>query len=448
MKKPLINRINGQDKNIFKREKTVKIIIVNYRSRLNKGYEALLKSRVNALKKIISNLEFTVFARDIGFDRNFDNVKFLKAEPLSLSKKNLFTKKTATIVYLLFRCVLWRVINQCCHADIKSLRDEKTLNEYYDADVVLSIGGDSLTEDYGKLLFLPYVINFLFPILLKKPIVLSGESIGPFKWWVNKVLARFLFNRMRLITLREENSRASLRKLKIERVPIYVTADSAFLLEPISTQRSLEILQKEGLRVKRFPLVGISASKITSYYKRDNDSFEQRYQKYIKLIARITDYIIDSLDAVVIFIPHSTETWKKNDDRTVAADVYKLMDKNREKIILIKGDYPVEESKGIIGQCDLFISTRLHATIASTSMCVPTIAIGYSSKTEGIIGKMLGYKEYALDIDHLSYASLTSTIENAWNNRLKIEEDLCSKINNIKKRASIDAELIKEIIQK
>lgn len=39
----------------------------------------------------------------------------------------------------------------------------------------------------------------------------------------------------------------------------------------------------------------------------------------------------------------------------------------------------------------------MHATISSTSMLVPTIAIAYSHKIPGVIGEVLG-NEYIIDI--------------------------------------------------
>ena len=46
------------------------------------------------------------------------------------------------------------------------------------------------------------------------------------------MIAKFLLKRMALITLRERISKQHLEELGITNVPIYLTADSAFLLEP------------------------------------------------------------------------------------------------------------------------------------------------------------------------------------------------------------------------
>ena len=88
----------------------------------------------------------------------------------------------------------------------------------------------------------------------------------------------------------------------------------------------------------------------------------------------------------------------------------------------------------------------MHATIASTSMLVPTVAIAYSDKTHGIIGKMLGYEAYVLDVKDLSYDKLISKIDDAWKNRDMIKKDLEIKIPEIKEKAMLNGKLIKEVV--
>ena len=46
----------------------------------------------------------------------------------------------------------------------------------------------------------------------------------------------------------------------------------------------------------------------------------------------------------------------------------------------------------VISRCRLFIGSRTHAVISAYSMCVPTLALGYSIKSRGI-AKDLGLDE-------------------------------------------------------
>jgi coenzyme F420 hydrogenase subunit beta len=432
---------NQKLKNEVSLFKKPKIVITNHGHRLNKGSSALLHSRIKALKKIIPDIQFSVFTYhpEIESDINDPNVKFL--EIIGKFSRRNFLRNLKTL-FTIIKCSLWYFLFKYFHFDLKQLRKDKGLEEYYNADVIISTGGDVLTEDYGTPI--NPVTNLLFGIFLHKPVIIYAESIGPFRHWYNKVLVKFLLNRVKLITLREEISKRYLEELKIKDVPIYTTADSSFLLEPVSLEKVKEIFRKEGIQ-KNNSLMGISVSKLFSRYEFPNLGFlKDRYQNYIKLMAQITDYLIKTYRASVIFIPHVIEP-PRNDDRDVAEEVINLI-KNKEKTLSIKNEYTPEEIRGIIGQCDLFIGARMHACIASTSMKIPTIAIAYSHKTEGIIGEMLGQKKYVLDFKTLNFDDLKSAIDDAWQNRKKIREELETRVNSIKKYILWNAELIKKII--
>ena len=346
------------------------------------------------------------------------------------------------MIYLL-RCSLWHIWQRYFHLDIKALRNEKRLNEYYNADVIISAGGDALTEYNWPLSFLSNVNKFLLALLLNKPVILHSESIGPFKRWWIRIIAKFLLNRVKLIILREEISYKYLVGLGIK-PPMYVTADSAFLFKPAPKEKAKEILEKEGLKEGDTPFIGISVSQFAFLFGfEEANSAKEKYQKYIKLVAELTDYLTNAIKATVLFIPHVIEPG--NDDRLVADDICRLIS-NKRKVVSIKNEYTPQEAKAIIGQCDLFIGFRMHAAIASTSMNVPTICIAYSHKAHGIIGDMLGYERYVIDINKLNYDTLVSAVDDAWANRMEIRNELRSKIDDIKQRARLNATLFKEFL--
>ncbi|NQE52733.1 hypothetical protein C5S29_04000, partial [ANME-1 cluster archaeon GoMg3.2] len=435
------------------------ILIVNFTSRLNKGSAALLNSKIKLLSNFIHGAKFTISTYHPEIDYTQYNVKIVKVAgkiyPLkimvaqlglsvlcgldSVLNKYLGVKINLSIkgkrlqeyagqskaktrakdslasfstLFLLFRCGLWAILHRFGLNVSRSFCGKK-LQEYYDANIVLNTGGDVLTEDYDFLFY--RFVNLLFAILLDKPVVICAESLGPYKKRWNKFIAKFVFNRTKLITLREERSLKHLQEIGVNKPPIHVTADVAFMLEPASDERIKEILAKEGIK-EYMPLIGISVSKIISNYSfPELKNRKDKYNEYVKLMSKVIDYLVDTLNATIVFVPHVIGPGDI-DDRIVADDICKLI-KNKDKIVSIKEEYTPEELKGIVGQCDLFIGARMHATIASTSMLVPTVAIAYSDKTHGIIGEMLGQEKYVLNIKELSYKSLISKIDDVWENR-------------------------------
>jgi diketogulonate reductase-like aldo/keto reductase/polysaccharide pyruvyl transferase WcaK-like protein len=456
---------------------------------LNKGSAALLNSKIKLLSVFIPGAKFVVSTHHPEIDYTQYDVKMVKVAgkiyPLkimvgqlglsvlcglySVLNKYLGVKINISIqgkklqeyasqstakarakdslgsfstLFLLFRCTLWAMLHKFGLNMNRSFCGKK-LQEYYGADIVLNTSGDVLTEDYG--LAFSHFVNLLFAILLDKPVIICAESIGPFKNRWYKFIARYVLNRAKLITLREERSLKHLQEIGVNKPPIYVTADVAFVLEPPSDQRIKEILTKEGIK-ECMPLIGISVSKIISNYGfPELKNRKDKYNEYVKLMSKSIDYLVETLNATIVFVPHVIGPGEGNDDRTVADDIYKLI-KNRDKVVSIKEEYTPEELKGIIGQCDLFIGARMHATIASTSMLVPTVAIAYSDKTHGIIGKMLGYETHVLDVKDLSYDMLISKIKDAWESREEIKKDLEMKISKIKEKAMLNGKLIKDYI--
>jgi polysaccharide pyruvyl transferase WcaK-like protein len=300
--------------------------------------------------------------------------------------------------------------------------------------VVINGGGDNLSGE-GNFPVNPF-INILYAILLNKPVVLYAESLGYYSNPILNYIAKFVFNRTNLILVREELSKKYLDDKGVINPKIYVTADPAFLLNAASQSHVYEILSKEGVDEIQKPLIGINPSGLISRFSGKG------HQKAEDIMAKVIDNLAENLKATIIMIPH---VYTPNDDDRVAIDRIFHKVKDKSKVEIIKNEYTPQELKGIIGQCDLFIGARMHATIASTSMLVPTVGIAYSHKMHGIIGKMLGQEKYVLYIRELKYEGLISTVNDAWENREKIKKELEMKIPMVKEKAMLNGKLVKEL---
>lgn len=412
-----------------------RITIINFHTRLNKGSTALLNSMMNTLNAFLPETKFTIFSYHT--DYNQFPVEIFKNQVISLNLLQTFE----TLVVLL-RCWIWSVINRYSNKNVHFLINNKKLKRYYYSDIIINTGGDGLTEDYGSPF--SYFSNILIAILLGKPVVIYAESIGPFKKYWNKIIANLILNRVKLITLREEKSKEHLDAIGVTKPSIFITADSAFLLESATQQDIKNILRKEGIHKSGNPLIGLSVSKIISNYGFLNHKCKRTaYEEYVKIMAKVVKYLIENLNATVVFIPHVIIP--HSDDRHVAEDILNLLN-NENNVISIKNEYTPEELKGIIGHCDLFIGARMHACIASTSMLVPTIAIAYSHKTHWVIGKMLNQEKYVIDIKDFSYDLVLLKVKETWREREKIKRELGEKIPLIKEKAILNCVLVKEIL--
>jgi polysaccharide pyruvyl transferase WcaK-like protein len=63
---------------------------------------------------------------------------------------------------------------------------------------------------------------------------------------------------------------------------------------------------------------------------------------------------------------------------------------------LVTGTYDCHEIKGVIGQCEFFIGSRMHACIAALSQAIPAVGIAYSRKFAGVF-ETVGALDYVVD---------------------------------------------------
>lgn len=409
-----------------------KILILNA-ERTNKGTLALVYSTIETIKRFTPNVEFALMGPCTA-DYNEFQIKKQAGIGISIRKPHYTIRSLA----YLFKCICIYIFKRfSMHIPISK---NSRLFEYRDSDIVVNLGGDTMSGAYGFSTLTPFM-NILYAILLDTPVVFYGESLGYFRNPAIGFIARRIFNRTKLIILREELSKKYLDDNSINNPEIYVTADPAFLLDPAPQPRVFEILSEAGVDKIQKSLIGINPSGLISRFR--GKEHKKAEEEVANMMARVIDNLIENLNATIVMIPHVYTN--SVDDRTAINMIFREV-KNKSEVKMIRNEYTPQELKGIIGQCDLFIGARMHATIASTSMLVPTIGIAYSHKMYGVIGKMLGQERYVLDIKELDYDSLISTINDAWENKEKIKKELEMKIPIVKERAMLNGKLVKELL--
>ena len=82
-------------------------------------------------------------------------------------------------------------------------------------------------------------------------------------------------------------------------------------------------------------------------------------------------------------------------------------------------------------------------------MGVPSIMLSHAgdNRANGIIGKMLGQERWMYDIKNLSAPSLITKIDELWNNRSRVRNDLIPKVEFAKKQTMLNGELLAKLIK-
>jgi polysaccharide pyruvyl transferase WcaK-like protein len=412
----------------------IKILVLNA-GISNKGNRALVTSTIRTIEDMVPNVEFSLMGPD---KIDFEDLHIRKNPGLLSINKPYYT--FMSLKYLI-QCFF---IGSMERLNIKPpIPNEKSpLYDYYVCDVIINSGGDTIS---GETLFEPLypLLNIYYGVLMNRPVILYGESLGYFKNRIVKIIAKHILNKTSLIIVREDLSKRYLDDIGVTKPSIYVTSDPAFLLEPASSTRVSEIFSKEGIPQFKKPLIGINPSGLISRYLKSNEQYTD--EMISDTMAKVIDDLVENLNADIVLIPHVYTS--EVDDRKVIKSIFEKVE-NKSRVYVITNEYTPQELKGIIGQCDLFIGMRMHATIASTSMLIPTVGIAYSHKMYGIIGKTLGQEKYIIDINQLSYHNLILKIYDAWNNKNEIKNELEVKVQSVKDKALLNGVLVKNFLDK
>jgi len=427
----------------------MKILIISYHNPFNKGEASILHAMIDAINKTIPGAEFTALSLHPEIDPIGRIAKVLPTIPPSCPGWRAKLK----VVPLILQRILWTMMYGVCKLNVDALVEpevRRTLQAYAKADVIVSRGNDCFTDAHGIGIFLAHIYDHFLATMLNKKVVIYAQTIGPFKdnlmGSIFRFLTKIVLNRMELITVRETISEKILREMGVTRPAIYVTADSAFLLQPAPSKRVEEIMLREGVNKKcGGPVVGIVISTVYNYgFLPHVKSSKEKYRKYVKLMKEVVDYVASKLNATVVLLVHVSSPPTSTDyDKLLNRDVYQLV-KYKTKVKLINNEYTCQELKGIIGQFDLLISSRMHPIIHALSMYVPVVGIGYTYKAKGIM-KMVGLDRFVCDLKTLNVCELTSKIGVSYSSRDKIRRDLRFRMRVIRERAMLNAKLLKDV---
>jgi colanic acid/amylovoran biosynthesis protein len=441
----------------------------------NKGAESVIISTIETLRTCFPRAEFmTTIQLSERLSRDL-NCKVIKNKIYTTTTYSLLSSLKSFID--LVRCVIWREVRKCAKFNLKILINNKKLREYSSADVIIHLGMDLYSDDFGSRTIIEHSKDILLGVILGKPVVMWAESIGPFKSSITRYLAKFTLNRVSLITVREEISKGHLDKVGVNKPPIYITADPAFLTDPAPENYVQMILEKEGLSDSKRPLIGMCLTYLPSRVVRKSRKFtfmELIYRKlqyilpeglfkvilraasqtrfystagikqniYINVMAQVADYLVERLNATVVLMPHLQGIGLLVTDRAIHEEVWHQT-KHKDKIRLVAYEYTAQEIKGIIGQCELFIGGKMHSNIAALSQCIPTVGLAYSYKFRGIM-EMLGQQNYVCS--NIIFDEVISKVIDAWNRREEIKTDLESRLKDVRALSTLNARLVKDFV--
>ena len=293
------------------------------------------------------------------------------------------------------------------------------------ADIVGAIsGGDSFSDIYGLSRLLYVCLPQLLALALGKRLILLPQTIGPFKSAVSRAIARAILTRAEIIFSRDQEGVTETQELmgsadKEQKVKFCY--DVGFVLEPV---RPNELGLEIDVRKERMAnVVGLNVSGLLYMggYSRNN-MFGLKLD-YKNLIPDLIDVMIRKHDSAVILIPHVFGSHAESDSVVCQRIFSSLKERYGEKLMMASGKYDQSGIKYIIGLCDFFIGSRMHACIAALSQHIPTVSIAYSKKFIGVM-RTIGVSELVADPRQLGQEEILRVIGEAFEQKARLKTHL------------------------
>lgn len=246
-------------------------------------------------------------------------------------------------------------------------------------DLVFDIGGgDSFTDIYPMRRFGLIILSKWLAKISGTPLILSPQTIGPFKTAKGRVLARQAAKLAQHIFVRDEMSMKALNDL-LPGASAVQTTDVAFALP---FEQLPKFAEQDGKRH-----IGINVSALLYKAEAAKGSKLPLTLDYRKLVHDMLDRLTAVESNVVHLIPHVLAEHLVHEDDYAQAQELQVQ---YPGLTLPPRFHSPVEAKTYIARLNLLIGSRMHATIAAVSSGTPVLPLGYSRKFSGLY-ETIGY---------------------------------------------------------
>lgn len=341
---------------------------------MNLGDEAILESIVSQLRGSLP-VEITVFSRD--------------------AKDTMARHKVERAVA------------------VRDLSRDEVLPEIERLDLLI-LGGGGILYDGGAAVYLREVA---LAQDRRVPVLVYAISAGPLQDPAAQALVRDCLSRAAAVTVRERRARQVLEEAGV-RGEIEVTADPALLLEP--EPLPADALKREGLSESP-RLIGVSVREPGAAAP---DMDERHYHA---LLANAADYMVDRLDASLVFVPMEP---RRQDAQHSHAVVSQMAHAHRATVL--KGAYTSGQLLSLISHFEFGVGMRLHFLIFSALNRVPFVALPYAGKVAGFLEDL----EIEMPpLKQVNAGQLIAYIDRSWDSRHDLQMRLDRALPGLKERA-------------
>lgn len=297
---------------------------------------------------------------------------------------------------------------------VRELTREEAREEIRRLDLLI-LGGGGILYDGG-------VHNYLRIVTLAHELdvatMVYAISAGPLEDRATQKAVRGALERAAIVTVRDRHARALLEEIGVKR-EIIVTADPALLLEAEPLPDGA--LEREGLDVEN-KLVGVSVRE-PGPAAPDID-----VEHYHDLLANAADFMIDRLNARIVFVPMERNREDLQHSHAVVARM-----QHAACATIVEGEYSAGQLRSLIGNFEFAVGMRLHFLIIAALEGVPFIPLPYATKVKGFI-EDLGIHGVQ-PLQRLSAGPLLAHLDRSWDLRDELRARIRDQLPALQARA-------------
>ena len=257
-------------------------------------------------------------------------------------------------------------------------------------DLAVSVAaGDSFSDIYGLTNFFYVALPQLLYLILRKRLILFPQTYGPFKSKISRTVARYILRRAERVYSRDLNGLKTTQDLigrECSSPQAQFSYDLGILLHPRPVRDSdfEALLLRKGKR----PLVGLNVSGLLSAVGGKFGTRAAFASDYDFLVKDLIRYLIRSMQASVLLVPHVFGPGVESDSAICEKLFSELFPEYPDCLSIVRGPCDQHQIKYLIGKCEFFIGSRMHACIAAVSQGVPAVSLAYSNKFAGVMEAM------------------------------------------------------------
>jgi polysaccharide pyruvyl transferase CsaB len=261
------------------------------------------------------------------------------------------------------------------------------------------------------------------------PVMVYGISAGPLADASLRVRVRDALNGAVAITVRDRHSRQLLEEIGVER-DVILTADPALLLDPDPLTLD-EILRAEAIDPDA-RLIGLSVREPGPAAPHLN------VEHYHRLLANAADYMVDRLDAEIVFFPMERRAFDVQHSHGVVGQM-----SHAQRATVLKRDYTPQQILSLLGHFEFTVGMRLHFLIFSALAGVPFVGLPYATKVAGFLEEL---RMSVPLLEHISAGRLIADIDRAWHHRDELRGNIRDALPALQQRARMNNEIVVRVL--